>query len=60
MKNKIVRRLKNLVTLPKRERPEVGATPADVVHRENKWELLRYRPRPEGLAYQTPVVLIRR
>jgi hypothetical protein len=29
-------------------KPVVGATPADVVYRENKWRLLRYRPRPRG------------
>lgn len=54
----IARRLKNLVTLPARPRPNVGATPADVVHTENKWRLLRYRARPEGLAYDTPVLLV--
>jgi polyhydroxyalkanoate synthase len=35
-----------------RPKPVVGATPADVVHRENKWSLLRYRPRPEGVAFK--------
>lgn len=38
--------------------PSVGQTPADVVHRENKWRLLRYRARAEGVAYRTPVVLV--
>ncbi len=52
-----MRRLRNLLTLPMR-RPAVGVTPADVVHRENKWRLLRYRPRPEGLALSTPVLLV--
>lgn len=51
-------RLKNLMTLHKRERPPVGATPADVVHRENKLRLLRYRHRPQGLAHQTPVLMV--
>jgi polyhydroxyalkanoate synthase len=36
----------------------VGTTPADVVHAENKWRLLRYRPRPEGVKYDTPVLLV--
>ena len=52
------KRLKNLLTLWKRPRPEVGTTPADVVHRENKWRLLRYHTRPQGLACHTPVLLI--
>jgi polyhydroxyalkanoate synthase len=38
--------------------PEVGQTPADVIHRENKWRLLRYRARAEGLAFRTPVLLV--
>ena len=48
----------NLITLGGRSRPEVGVTPADVVHHENKWRLLRYRPRPEGIAFATPVLLV--
>ena len=36
-------RLKNLANLWRRKRPEVGATPHDVVWAENKWRLLRYR-----------------
>lgn len=54
-------RLKNLVGLLTRPRPPVGSTPADVVHRENKWRLLRYRPAtPEGdtPAFLTPVLLV--
>lgn len=38
------KRLINLARRVKAGRPEVGATPADVIHRENKWRLLRYRP----------------
>jgi len=38
--------------------PKVGRTPADVVHHENKWRLLRYRPRPAGPAYRTPVLMV--
>ena len=53
-----LRSLLNLATLPRREKPVVGATPADVVHAENKWRLLRYRARPEGLAFSTPVLMV--
>lgn len=53
-----VKRLWNLFSLGTRPRPLVGVTPADVVHRENKWRLLRYRPRPEGLAFRTPVLMV--
>ena len=52
-------KLAQMVTKPK---PPVGATPADVIHRENKWRLLRYRPaggpgdgKPK---FQTPVLLV--
>lgn len=38
--------------------PKVGQTPADVVHQENKWRLLRYRARPEGLVFETPILLV--
>ena len=41
-----------------RPAPRVGQTPADVVHEENKWRVLRYVPRAEGLAFRTPVLLI--
>ncbi len=41
-----------------RPRPPVGSTPADVVHAENKWRLLRYRPRAGGPAHKTPVLLV--
>ena len=44
-----------MVTKPK---PEVGSTPADVVHRENKWRLLRYRPASGGPKFETPVLLV--
>ena len=54
-----MKRLKNLASLLTRPKPPVGSTPADVVHRENKWRLLRYR-RPEGKprTFQTPVLLV--
>jgi polyhydroxyalkanoate synthase len=50
-------RLKNLASLLTRPKPQVGMTPADVVHRENKWRLLRYRGNnpPKHL---TPVLLV--
>lgn len=38
--------------------PKVGQTPADIVHRENKWRLLRYLPRHGGPAYHTPVLIV--
>lgn len=43
--------------LLERRRP-LGTTPADVVFRENKWRLLRYRARPAGRAHKTPVLLV--
>jgi polyhydroxyalkanoate synthase len=47
-----------LGTLLGKKAPAVGQTPSDVVFAENKWRLLRYRPRPEGYASATPVVLV--
>lgn len=55
---RVARRWSNLLNLPARARPVVGVTPSDVVHAENKWKLLRYRARPEGVAHRTPVLLI--
>ncbi len=55
---RVRRRWRNLLGLLRRPKPVVGATPADVVYRENKMELLRYRARPEGVAYRTPVVMV--
>ena len=56
-----MKRLKNLASLVTRTRPkpQVGMSPVDVVHRENKWRLLRYRP-AEGQSrkFQTPVLLV--
>lgn len=54
-----MKRLKNLASLITRPKPPVGITPADVVHRENKWRLLHYR-RPNGQPrkYETPVLLV--
>jgi len=42
----------------RRPPPAVGQTPAVEIHRENKMRLLRYRARPEGLAFKTPVLLV--
>ncbi|MBI5513030.1 MAG: alpha/beta fold hydrolase [Deltaproteobacteria bacterium] len=52
------RRWENLLGLPRRGRPGVGATPADAVLRENKYTLWRYRPGPEGVRFETPVLLV--
>jgi polyhydroxyalkanoate synthase subunit PhaC len=49
--------LPTLLTLFARPRPPVGTTPADEVLRENKWRLLRYRPRGT-LRHATPVLLV--
>jgi len=49
-------RLKNLASIFSRPRPPVGTTPADVVLRENKWRLLRYRS--AGPKFATPVLLV--
>jgi polyhydroxyalkanoate synthase subunit PhaC len=51
-------RLKNLASLLTRPKPPVGTTPADVVHRENKLRLLRYRAAPGTRKYKTPVLLV--
>ena len=53
-----MKRLWSFAKLPLRKPPVVGAAPADVVHRENKWSLLRYRARPAGAAYRTPLLLV--
>ncbi|MFP4598018.1 MAG: PHA/PHB synthase family protein [Persicimonas sp.] len=57
----MIKRLKNLLTLKKRakeKRPEIGSTPVDVVHRENKWRLLHYRARNAGPTYKTPLLMV--
>lgn len=51
-----MKRLWSFARLPLRTPPVVGAAPADVVHRENKWSLLRYRS--PGPRYRTPVLLV--
>ena len=57
MLDRLRERLTNLTTLTT-TKATVGATPADVVHTENKWRLLHYRARPQGLARRTPVLLV--
>ncbi|HWM85383.1 MAG TPA: alpha/beta fold hydrolase [Kofleriaceae bacterium] len=52
------RRLRNLITLARRPRPRIGPSPADAIFAENKWQLLRYRPRPQGIAFATPLLLV--
>jgi polyhydroxyalkanoate synthase subunit PhaC len=51
-------RAMNLMRRAGQELPAVGQTPADVVHEENKWRLLRFRRHPEGPRYKTPLVLV--
>lgn len=54
---KLLANLASMVTKPK---PPVGTTPADVIHRENKWRLLRYRPAADAgrPRFATPVLLV--
>ena len=55
---KLLANLASMVTKPK---PPVGTSPADVVHRENKWRLLRYRPAAGSSGqrrFATPVLLV--
>ncbi len=55
----MIKRLINLTRRLVRGRPEVGTTPADVIHRENKWRLLRYRPDPDATARgDSPILLV--
>jgi len=53
-----MKRVWNLATLWARPRPQVGVTPASVVHRENKWRLLRYAPAEGGPRHDTPILLV--
>src|SRR5438874_2062013 len=50
-----MRGLLNILTTWKRPKPVVGVTPADVVHHENKWRLLRYAGTPK---HAHPILLI--
>lgn len=52
-------RLGALLRVMRRPKPPVGTTPADVVLRDNKWRLLRYRSSTGAPAkYATPVLLV--
>jgi polyhydroxyalkanoate synthase subunit PhaC len=53
-----MRHFQDFAALWSKPRPQVGTTPADIVHRENKWRLLRYRPQAEGRAFPTPILLV--
>lgn len=55
---KEAKRAWNLAMLPRRAKPRVGATPSTVMHRENKWRLLRYDAAPGGVKHRTPVLLV--
>ncbi len=51
--------LKKLVDRAGRGLPPVGQTPHDVVFAENKWRLLRFRPRPDvARRFRTPILLV--
>lgn len=50
--------LRGLSRMLRRGMPPVGQTPADVVFGENKWRLLRYRPRAGGPQWRTPVLVV--
>jgi polyhydroxyalkanoate synthase len=53
-----MKRFTNLLGLLTRPKPQVGVTPCDVVWAENKWKLLRYRPRAQGVSHATPLLLV--
>ncbi len=57
MQPNLVNRLRNLLTLPKRARPPVGATPHAVVHREGSWKLLHYFS-PQIPTVRHPLLLV--
>ncbi len=54
---KTAERGRNIWRAARRGRARVGQTPADLVHQENKWRLLRYRS-PAGRRFQTPILLV--
>lgn len=51
-----MKRLTNIVQKVLAGRPDVGLTPADVVHEENKWRLLRYRS--DKRTFERPLLLV--
>lgn len=54
----MLKRITNIARHLLSDGPEVGTTPADTIHRENKWELRRYRPDPEADRLDTSPVLL--
>ncbi len=52
-----MRRLLKIAQRVVQGRPNVGASPHDVVHHENKWKLLRYRA-TSPRRYKTPVLMV--
>jgi polyhydroxyalkanoate synthase len=53
-----VKGLVNLARRLVRPPPEPDRTPAIEVFAENKWRLLRYIARPEGIEHRTPVLIV--
>ena len=54
----MIRNVLNIIRHLLRGGPEVGTTPADTIHRENKWELRRYRPAPDVERLEADPVLL--
>lgn len=54
----MIRKLLNVGRKAAAGRPPVGQTPADVVHTENKWRLLRYRPDRSVTPLNCPPILL--
>ena len=52
---RLFERARNLARRAARGLPEVGLSPADVVHSENKWRLLHYRGAAD---FATPILLV--
>jgi polyhydroxyalkanoate synthase subunit PhaC len=50
--------LLNIINKLRQGKPDVGMTPADVIHRENKWRLLRYRPVTALREQGSPILLV--
>ncbi|MFU8803682.1 MAG: PHA/PHB synthase family protein [Bradymonadaceae bacterium] len=48
----------NIFNKLRRGKPAVGMTPHDVVHHENKWRLLRYRPTGDPRSEGSPILLV--
>ncbi len=52
------KRFANLAGWCTRPPPAIAPTPHVIAHRENKLRLLHYQPRPAGLAFPTPILLV--